>query len=171
MGQALRLGDFLRLARGAVNQNQMACLLEGPGRLRQQLEGLLPLAHAPALRLHAGRAVQQQHDRVRRGRKRPAQPAAGQRPGQEKDEHGHRQQPAKQNQELPQLGVAGRTARGREQKAHGRPRLGTVAQAVEQVDDDRQQHQRQSQQNDGLQKCHGQRTADARLSTLSRSMH
>ena len=133
----------------------MAGFLEFPRRLRQHLDGLLALADAARARFHARRAVQQDDDGVRRGRKRPTDPAARQGPRQEQNERGHCKDAAGQEEELAQLGVRGRTARGREQEPHGRPRFGAMPQAIEQVDEDRGKHQRQTQQHVWLQKRHG----------------
>ena len=135
--------QVLGLSGGAVNQHQMARLLELARGFRQQFDGLLAACDARALRLHACRTIQENQNGVRGGRERPSKPAASQRSRHERNQHQYANYSKKQDQELTQTGMTGGVACRRNQEAHGRPRLRSMPQAVKKMDDDRQKYQRQ----------------------------
>ena len=72
--------------RGTVEQHEVARVFELPGGVGEHLECVFAarLVRAGDTRFHAGGAVDEQQDGVRRGGERPAEPAADKWPGEEK---------------------------------------------------------------------------------------
>ena len=112
-----------------------------------------PPVPAPGL-LHAGRAVEQDDRRVGAAAAGQAQPAAGQRPADREDQPGDRQHPHRHDQPLADPGIAPRHPVGRQQEHHRRPADRLVSPLIDQVDDDRQRHQRQGASKHRLEEAH-----------------
>jgi hypothetical protein len=101
--------------------------------LQGRLEGRAPAR----LLAHRGRGVDDDHEvatRLGQARERALLAGEGSRQGQREQEHRHRAE--EEQQPLLELHAAPRLAPRRLDEAHGRPRLGAVATAVEQVDGD-----------------------------------
>lgn len=159
------VGELLRDARGGVEQDEVGLVLEFACGLGEEFHGLLALGHSlpGESRLHAGRAVEQDDDNIRRGRERPAEPAAGERACDEEEECEDGERAEEEDEPLAELGVAGGGARGLEQEHHRRPRLRLVTEAVDEVNDHRDQDQRQAPKEEGLEEGHRNGGLEARV--------
>ena len=103
VGQRARTGQFDRTAPGAFQQDEPAAVLKLPGRLGEKLDGLLAFGDGISRqpRLHAGGAIKHDHDDIRCGRQRPANPAAGQRTGDEQNQEQHGERAHQEDEPLP----------------------------------------------------------------------
>src|SRR5579862_4857734 len=79
----------------------------------------------------------------------PSQP-----PRHEQNQEEERQHPAAENEDLPQLRMAGRGPVGRNEETHRRPVYRAVPHPVQEMDDQRQQSRGEAPQDERLKKSH-----------------
>ena len=111
---------------------------------------------------HARRAVEDHDGRVGAPARRQREPAARQRPPHREDDRGDRQHPQRHHEPMAQPRVASRKRAGGQEKPHRRPGHRLEASLVDEVDDDRQAHQRQRDEHPRLKKRHRNPRAAAR---------
>jgi hypothetical protein len=124
--------------------------------LRKLLNAAVELrldARRPAL-AHAGRAIEEDERGVGPSAADKAERAASQRAGDCEHERGHGKHAGREDEPLPDAGVAARHAVGLEQEAHGAPIDILEPSLVDEVNDDRQGRKRQADQQQRLEKAH-----------------
>ena len=104
--------------------------------------------------LHARAAVEDHDGRVGPAAAGEREPATGERAAHRQDHRGHGEHPQQHDQPVPQPRVAAGEGPGGEQKHHRPPVHGLEPPLVDEMDDERQAHQRQRDEHPGLEKRH-----------------
>ena len=104
--------------------------------------------------LHRRRAVEDHDGEVRTGAAGEGQPAARQRPADGEEQGRDGRHPHRHDQPVPQPRVAAGQGLGRHQEHHRRPGHGLEPALVDEVDDERQAHQRQGREHQRLEEVH-----------------
>ena len=155
-GERLGGGHLLRPPRRVADHQHP------PGAERGERFGKLPAASVEfrfATRrrgagLHARAPVEHHDCRVGPAAAGEGQPAPRERSAHGQDHGGDRQHPQQHDQPVPQPRIAPRERLGRQQKLHRGPRHRLKSPLVDQVNDQRQSHQRQRDEHPRLQEGH-----------------
>ena len=130
--------------------------LEGRQRLGELMHAgrKLRVSSAGALLLHTGRPIQDDDRRVGTPAGRQSEPAAREGTADGENQAGDRQHPGRHDQVLPQPGEPSGHPVGRQQEHHRSPADRLVTPLVDEVNDDRQERERERGQQPGLQEAH-----------------
>jgi len=149
------VSDPDRIEGGAVDENDLAARGGFFDQVGEPGEGggAFRLAGFEILLLHAGGAVEEDEERVGLASGESG-PASGEGAARGEDERGDGEDTHREDEDLPQAGEALRHFLRVEEEHHRRPPHGAVTMLIDQVNDDRQQRERQSDEEDGLQETH-----------------